>query len=185
MTSTITPIPEGKYLDMANGYRVHYHEAGPADGQPVIFLHGSGSGASGYSNFKGNYPEFAKAGFRCFVPDILGYGLSSKPDLEISVPVEVGVSYSSDLEKVEKIVLEVAADVLQTVEGAVSTWAPVVRFHTFGPYSVNFSVGLRVTEFTFQYSVKHEFVKRLHNRFKQEGIEIPYPVTTVQLKKEA
>lgn len=109
----------------------------------------------------------------------------SKPDLEISVPVEVGVSYSSDLEKVEKIVLEVAADVLQTVEGAVSTWAPMVRFHTFGPYSVNFSVGLRVTEFTFQYAVKHEFVKRLHNRFKQEGIEIPYPVTTVQLKKEA
>lgn len=83
MTSTTTPIPEGKYLDMANGYRVHYHEAGPADGQPVIFLHGSGSGASGYSNFKGNYPEFAKAGFRCFVPDILGYGLSSKPDLEM------------------------------------------------------------------------------------------------------
>ncbi len=45
MSNTNTPIPEGKYLDMANGYRVHYHEAGPADGQPVIFLHGSGSGA--------------------------------------------------------------------------------------------------------------------------------------------
>ncbi len=80
--SQTTPIPEGKYLDIHNGWRVHYHEAGPADGQPVIFLHGSGSGASGYSNFKGNYPVFAEAGYRTIVLDILGYGLSSMPDLE-------------------------------------------------------------------------------------------------------
>ena len=64
-------------------HTLHVEECGNPDGIPVIFLHGSGSGASGYSNFKGNYPEFAKAGFRCFVPDILGYGLSSKPDLEM------------------------------------------------------------------------------------------------------
>ena len=47
----------------------------------IVFLHGSGPGASGYSNFKGNYPVFAEAGYRTLVPDLLGYGLSSKPDL--------------------------------------------------------------------------------------------------------
>jgi 4,5:9,10-diseco-3-hydroxy-5,9,17-trioxoandrosta-1(10),2-diene-4-oate hydrolase len=59
--------------------RVHYHDAG--QGPVVIFLHGAGGGASGYSNFKGNYPEFAAAGYRCIVPDMLGFGLSSKPDI--------------------------------------------------------------------------------------------------------
>lgn len=72
-------IPEGQYADIGNDQRIHYHEAGA--GQPVIFLHGAGGGASGYSNFKGNYPAFAAAGFRTIVPDMLGYGLSSKPDI--------------------------------------------------------------------------------------------------------
>ncbi|PZX20378.1 small-conductance mechanosensitive channel [Breznakibacter xylanolyticus] len=108
----------------------------------------------------------------------------SKPDLEISVPIEVGVGYQSDLDHVEKVVIEVAKEVLQSVDGAVADWNPVVRFHTFGAYSVNFTVGLRAKEFVFQFPLKHEFVKRLHKRFKQEGIEIPFPITTIQMKKD-
>ena len=80
---TTYSIPEGKYLDIGEvaglPQRIHYHEQG--EGEAVIFLHGAGGGASGYSNFKGNYPEFAEAGFRSIVPDLIGYGLSSKPDL--------------------------------------------------------------------------------------------------------
>lgn len=79
-------IPVGHYADIAPvagaPQRVHYHEAGPSDArEAVIFLHGAGAGASGYSNFKGNYPVFAAAGHRVIVPDLLGYGLSSKPDI--------------------------------------------------------------------------------------------------------
>ena len=77
-------IPEGKYADIGTvagaPQRVHYHEQG--EGEVVIFLHGAGGGASGYSNFKGNYPAFAEAGYRTIVLDLLGYGLSSKPDIE-------------------------------------------------------------------------------------------------------
>ncbi len=80
---TTHSIPEGTYLDIGEvaglPQRIHYHEQG--EGEAVIFLHGAGGGASGYSNFKGNYPEFAEAGFRSIVPDLIGYGLSSKPDL--------------------------------------------------------------------------------------------------------
>jgi 4,5:9,10-diseco-3-hydroxy-5,9,17-trioxoandrosta-1(10),2-diene-4-oate hydrolase len=80
---TTYSIPEGHYLDIAPvaglAQRVHYHDEG--EGEAVIFLHGAGGGASGYSNFKGNYPAFAAAGYRAIVPDLLGYGLSSKPDL--------------------------------------------------------------------------------------------------------
>jgi 4,5:9,10-diseco-3-hydroxy-5,9,17-trioxoandrosta-1(10),2-diene-4-oate hydrolase len=36
--------------------------------------------ASGYSNFKGNYPFLVDAGYRCIIPDHIGYGFSDKPD---------------------------------------------------------------------------------------------------------
>ena len=82
MPGMATAIPEAHYLT-ANGLRIHYQEAGPVDGEPVVFFHGSGPGASGYSNFKGNYPALAQAGYRCIVPDLPGYGLSDKPaDIE-------------------------------------------------------------------------------------------------------
>lgn len=80
--SAAHPIPEGRYVDIGvlagAPQRVHFHDQG--EGEAVIFLHGAGAGASGYSNFKGNYPVFAEAGFRAIVPDLLGFGLSSKTE---------------------------------------------------------------------------------------------------------
>lgn len=77
-----SPIPVGHFADVGviagSPQRVHYHDQG--SGEAVIFLHGAGAGASGYSNFKGNYPVFAQAGFRSIVPDLLGFGLSSKTE---------------------------------------------------------------------------------------------------------
>ena len=49
----------------------------------------------------------------------------------------------------------------------------LVRFHTFGDPGIGFSVILHVQEFVDQFLVKHEFVKRLHQRFSAEGITIP------------
>ncbi|MCB1842895.1 MAG: alpha/beta fold hydrolase [Halioglobus sp.] len=71
-------LPEGHYAECANGYRMHYLDEGA--GEVVVFLHGSGPGASGYSNFKGNYPSLVAAGYRCIIPDHIGYGFSDKPD---------------------------------------------------------------------------------------------------------
>lgn len=79
------PIPEGQYVTLANGYRIHYLEQG--EGHPVVFLHGSGSGASGHSNFKGNYPFLADNGYRVIVPDHIGYGYSDKPD-DVEYPLD-------------------------------------------------------------------------------------------------
>ncbi|TXH05933.1 MAG: alpha/beta fold hydrolase [Nevskiaceae bacterium] len=72
------PVPEGRYAQLPNGYRIHYLDEG--SGPVVVFLHGSGSGACGYSNFKGNYPELVKAGYRVILPDLIGFGYSDKPD---------------------------------------------------------------------------------------------------------
>lgn len=72
------PLPVGHYVTLDNGLTLHYLEAG--SGPSVIWLHGSGPGASGFSNFKGNYPLFAEAGYRNIVLDLPGFGRSGKPD---------------------------------------------------------------------------------------------------------
>jgi 4,5:9,10-diseco-3-hydroxy-5,9,17-trioxoandrosta-1(10),2-diene-4-oate hydrolase len=81
-------VPEGKYADIGDGLRIHYHEQG--QGKPVLFLHGSGPGASGWSNFRRNFPFFAERGFRAIVPDTLGYGYSSKADRDHDLTYVVG-----------------------------------------------------------------------------------------------
>jgi 4,5:9,10-diseco-3-hydroxy-5,9,17-trioxoandrosta-1(10),2-diene-4-oate hydrolase len=78
LIQTPDEIPRGKTLALDDGREVHYHDSG--EGPAVVFVHGSGPGGSGWSNFQGNYEVLAKAGFRCLVPDLLGYGYSSKPE---------------------------------------------------------------------------------------------------------
>jgi small-conductance mechanosensitive channel len=103
------------------------------------------------------------------------------PVTEQSALVQVGVSYSSDLDQVERVTVDVAREIQRTVQGALPTFEPFIRYHTFGDSSINFSVILRVKEFTDRYLVTHEFVKRLHRRFEAEGIEIPFPQRVVHV----
>jgi small-conductance mechanosensitive channel len=107
-----------------------------------------------------------------------------QPEKEMSVLVQVGVSYQSDLKKVERVTIDVARVVLREVEGGVREFEPFIRYHTFGDSSINFSVILRGREFTDQFLIKHEFIKRLHERYQQEGIEIPFPIRTIHFKKD-
>lgn len=103
------------------------------------------------------------------------------PESEMSVLVEVGVSYDSDLAFVEKVTIEVAKDTLDEVEGGVSHFEPLIRYNSFGDSSINFNVILRVNSYEDQYRLKHEFIKRLHVRYGKEGIEIPFPITTINI----
>ena len=72
------PLPIGQYAQLENGLTLHYLDIG--EGPVVLWLHGSGPGASGFSNFKTNYPVFAEAGYRNIVLDLPGFGRSSKPE---------------------------------------------------------------------------------------------------------
>lgn len=71
------PLPTGKYVTLETGLTLHYLDIG--EGPIVVWLHGSGPGASGYSNFKGNYPVFEQAGYRNIIVDLPGFGRSDKP----------------------------------------------------------------------------------------------------------
>lgn len=104
------------------------------------------------------------------------------PKKDMAVLVQVGVAYASDLKKVERVTIEVGRDVMKTVEGGVPDFEPFIRYHTFADFSINFTVILRGQDFVAQYLIKHEFIKRLHERYKKEGIEIPFPIRTVHLQ---
>ena len=54
MTEQDLPLPIGHFVTLDSGLRLHFLDEG--SGPVVLWLHGSGPGASGYSNFKGNYP---------------------------------------------------------------------------------------------------------------------------------
>lgn len=76
-------LPQGRFATLPDGLRLHYLDVG--EGEPVVFIHGSGPGASGHSNFKQNHPVFAEAGYRVIVPDLPGYGASDKPETVYSL----------------------------------------------------------------------------------------------------
>ncbi len=107
------------------------------------------------------------------------------PEKQMSVLIEVGVSYDSDLEKVERVTIEVARNIMREISGGVTEFEPFIRYHTFDDFSINFSVILRSSEFVDQYLIKHEFIKKLHERYQQEGIEIPFPIRTVHMRQGA
>jgi len=106
------------------------------------------------------------------------------PDKEMAVLVNLGVHYESDLKKVEKITCEVAGEVMREVPGGVLEFKPFIRYGSFGDFSINFTVILRAREFADQYLVKHEFIKRLHERYEKEGIVIPYPIRAINYEQE-
>ncbi|MGA9493757.1 MAG: alpha/beta fold hydrolase, partial [Mycobacterium sp.] len=54
---------------------LRYHEAGPADGPPLLLLHGSGPGVTGWRNFRGVLGSFAEH-FRCLILEFPGFGVS-------------------------------------------------------------------------------------------------------------
>lgn len=107
----------------------------------------------------------------------------NQPEREMAFLVEVGVSYDSDLKQVERVTIEVAREVLQEIQGGVQSFEPFIRYHTFADFSIQMSVILKVQEFVDQYLIKHEFVKRLHERYRKEKIDIPFPIRTVQMKQ--
>jgi pimeloyl-ACP methyl ester carboxylesterase len=71
------------------GYRVHYLAEGPAGGPAVVLVHGLGGRSEDWLALAA---YLMKAGYRVYMPDLIGYGRSDKPaDFSYSVHDEAGV----------------------------------------------------------------------------------------------
>ncbi|WP_433972411.1 alpha/beta fold hydrolase [Tunturiibacter lichenicola] len=68
------------------GYRLHYFEAGPqGGGTPLVLVHGLGARGEDWARM---IPALAAKGFHVYVPDLLGYGRSQKPDVSYSISLQ-------------------------------------------------------------------------------------------------
>lgn len=117
--------PRGTVAKLPSGYEIHYHDSGKHEIEghdtgalpTVVLVQGSGPGANGYSNFKFNCEVIARAGFRVIVPDLVGFGYSSKPE---------GIDYTLELfsgtlcELLDQLAVERCMLVGNSLGGAVS-----------------------------------------------------------------
>lgn len=107
------------------------------------------------------------------------------PEKRMSLLVPISVSYSSDPEKVERVLVEEAKKGAGEIPGLLGEPEPFVRFIPgYGDSSLDFTLICQVKEFVDQYLAQHELRKRIFKRFKEEGIAIPFPHRTVYLREE-
>lgn len=113
---------------------------------------------------------------------VLNYFL---PEKRMSLQIPISVSYDSDPEKVEKIVIEEVKKAFAEVPGLLREPEPTVRFIPgFSESSLDFTLICYIKDVTEQFTVQHELRKRIFKRFKEEGIEIPFPQRVVWLKND-
>jgi small-conductance mechanosensitive channel len=106
------------------------------------------------------------------------------PDKELGISIEMTIAFNNNLNEVERVCLDVANGVMKEVKGGVPDSTPSIRFGAFAENGVRFSVNLRASEFTDQYMIKHEFIKRITERFEKEGINFPSPSVEILMKNK-
>ncbi len=95
------------------------------------------------------------------------------------VDMVFGISYSDDIVKVEKILMEI----LETNEMVLKNPIPVVRLHELGDSSVNFIVRPWVRTADY-WDVHWDVTRAVKMRFDEEGVSIPFPQQDVHLFEE-
>jgi 2-hydroxymuconate-semialdehyde hydrolase len=91
MTAVDTEVVRTSDVDLSDGYRMRVYETGDATAPAVLFLHGSGPGVSGISNWRDVITTLG-ASFHCIAPDIVGFGDSTHPD-----PAPQGFAVNAEL----------------------------------------------------------------------------------------
>lgn len=102
----------------------------------------------------------------------------SAPEPRFRIRVPVGVAYESDLEEVEKVLLEVAAANAAVVKDP----APRVRVRAFADSSVNFEILCWLEDPRFKGREIHNLLKAVFKAFRERNITIPFPQHDVHVK---
>jgi len=108
------------------------------------------------------------------------------PEKRISSAVQVNVSYDSDPDHVERVLLELVTAAAREIPGMLAEPAPSVAFDPgFGESSLGFSLNYSVSEFANQFGVRNELRRRVLRRFREERIATPLTTRRVLLREDA
>jgi small-conductance mechanosensitive channel len=98
------------------------------------------------------------------------------------IELPVGVSYGSDPAVARQIVLES----VKNVPGFLGDPEPMVVFHTFGGSSVDMTAYFWIdTSVTNPFAAKDAALELIKAALEKQGIEIPFPITTVYMQSES
>lgn len=102
------------------------------------------------------------------------------PEQRVTLQLPVSVSYDADPDTVERVLIDETKIAAPEVPGLLAEPAPVVRFVPgFGSSSLDFTLFCHIKDVSALQPVQHELNKRIFKRFRQEGIEIPFPTRTM------
>jgi len=104
----------------------------------------------------------------------------SAPEPRFRLRIPIGVSYGSDLDKVEEILLSLVS----TIPHVVKSPEPRIRYREFGDSSINLELLCWVDHPENKGPVTHHLIKLIHKRFREEGIVIPFPQRDVHIYDE-
>ena len=105
------------------------------------------------------------------------------PDPRLTLLIRVSVDYGSDVELVERLLVEEATGAVGEVAGLMASPSPSARLIPgFGDFSLDFTLSCQVASFTDQFPVQHELRKRILRRLGVEGIRIPVQVRAAELR---
>lgn len=107
--------------------------------------------------------------------DVVNWTLSD-PVLRISVPV--GVSYQTDVEEAERLLVSAA----RAEENVLSDPAPYVNFAAFGESTLDLELRAFVPHIDYLLSTRHALHKRVIRVFREAGIEIAFPQRDLHVK---
>ena len=103
-----------------------------------------------------------------------------RPTAVIQGRITVGVSYDSDVERVKELLLDVAGNNPEVVEDPL----PLVLFTSFGDSALNMLLLFWVSDPGRLGIVTDSLNCAIIRRFREHGIEIPFPIRTVRMERE-
>ena len=103
------------------------------------------------------------------------------PTPAMNVLVYCGVSYDSDLQRVEDVVRDATQKLVNESPQAIKEVVPFIGFEEFGDSNITFWVFIQATDRIGSFVLTSELVKSIHRRLREEGIEINYPVRKLVL----
>lgn len=168
--------PISQQLTLDGGLQLNYLDlaaTAPYRGD-VLFLHGSGPGASGWSNFKFNAEAFCAAGYRVVIPDLPGYGDSDKPT-DVDYTLDYFVTAVTGL--IEQLGLEQLTLVGNSLGGAIALGTALQQSNRIAKLILMAPGGIEEREVYFNMRGIQEMVK-----YPMGSAEFTRPVLTELLK---
>ena len=105
----------------------------------------------------------------------------SRSDTGMFVTLAFIVGHDEDPERVEAIVIDELLAAVADVPGIRAEEPPIVRFRAFAESALEFKAYVAIRNFQDRFLIRHTLMKRLHRRFRAEGVSIPVPQRAVRM----